>query len=106
MIKLTQHYLDKLQDLLTQAGYTVRHEKGNFKSGSCVVETGKLIVLNKFSPVETKVSYLIEALHTLPIDEASRFDNLTVLSIAPLLARAVREVFEDGSVTSLFNGAS
>ena len=70
MIKLTQHYLDKLQDLLTQAGYTVRHEKGNFKSGSCVVETGKLIVLNKFSPVETKVSYLIEALHTLPIDEA------------------------------------
>jgi hypothetical protein len=70
MIKLTQHYLDKLQDLLTQAGYTVRHEKGNFKSGSCVVEAGKLIVLNKFSPVETKVSFLIEALHTLSIDES------------------------------------
>jgi ribose-phosphate pyrophosphokinase len=29
-----------------------------------------------------------------------------VLSIAPLLARAIREVFEDGSVTSLFDGAS
>jgi len=27
-----------------------------------------------------------------------------VLSIAPLIARAIREVFEDGSVTSLFNG--
>ena len=41
---------------------------------------------------------------TLPIAEESYFDRLTVLSIAPLLARAIREVFEDGSVTSLFDG--
>jgi len=41
---------------------------------------------------------------TLPIAEDKRFDQLTVLSIAPLIARAVREVFDDGSVTSLFNG--
>jgi hypothetical protein len=70
MIKLTQHYLDKLQDLLERAGYTIRHEKGNFKSGSCVMEASKLIVLNKFSPVETKVSFLVEALRTLQIDES------------------------------------
>ncbi len=44
--------------------------------------------------------------NTLPIDDARRFDKLTVLSIAPLLARAMREVFEDGSVTSMFNGDS
>lgn len=42
--------------------------------------------------------------NTLPIADECRFDKLTELSIAPLLARAVREVFEDGSVTSLFNG--
>jgi ribose-phosphate pyrophosphokinase len=41
---------------------------------------------------------------TLPIPEERRFDKLTVLSIAPLLARAIHEVFEDGSVTSLFDG--
>ncbi|MBC7297435.1 MAG: ribose-phosphate diphosphokinase [Demequina sp.] len=41
---------------------------------------------------------------TLPIPDEKRFDTLTVLSIAPLIARAVREVFDDGSVTSLFNG--
>jgi ribose-phosphate pyrophosphokinase len=40
--------------------------------------------------------------NTLPIEEERRFDKLTVLSIAPLLARAIREVFDDGSVTSLF----
>jgi ribose-phosphate pyrophosphokinase len=42
--------------------------------------------------------------NTLPIDDAKRFPGMTVLSIAPLLARAIQEVFEDGSVTSLFNG--
>lgn len=42
--------------------------------------------------------------NTLPIPEEKRFPQLTVLSIAPLIARAIREVFDDGSVTSLFNG--
>lgn len=43
---------------------------------------------------------------TLPITEDKRFDNLTVLSIAPLLASAIKEVFEDGSVASLFDGVA
>ena len=42
--------------------------------------------------------------NTLPIPQEKRFDNLTVLSIAPILARAIKEVFVDGSVTSLFDG--
>ncbi|NYG56856.1 ribose-phosphate pyrophosphokinase [Nocardioides perillae] len=42
--------------------------------------------------------------NTLPIPEDRVFDKLTVLSIAPLVARAIREVFEDGSVTSMFDG--
>ncbi len=41
---------------------------------------------------------------TLPIGDQRRFDKLTELSIAPLISRAIREVFEDGSVTSLFDG--
>lgn len=42
--------------------------------------------------------------NTLPISPDREFDKLTVLSIAPLISRAIREVFEDGSVTSLFEG--
>ena len=42
--------------------------------------------------------------NTLPISDDRTFDKLTVLSIAPLISRAIREVFEDGSVTSLFDG--
>jgi ribose-phosphate pyrophosphokinase len=44
--------------------------------------------------------------NSLPVPDEKRFDGLTVLTIAPLLARAIREVFEDGSVTSLFDGHS
>jgi ribose-phosphate pyrophosphokinase len=44
--------------------------------------------------------------NTLPVTQEKHFDKLTVLSIAPLLARAINEVFHDGSVTSLFNGQS
>jgi ribose-phosphate pyrophosphokinase len=44
--------------------------------------------------------------NTLPIRPEQDFDKLTVLSIAPLLGQAIREVFEDGSVTSLFAGRS
>lgn len=42
--------------------------------------------------------------NTLPIDASKQFDKLTVLSIAPLIARAISSVFNDDSVTSLFDG--
>ena len=41
---------------------------------------------------------------TLPLNDDQNFDKLTCLSIAPLISRAIKEVFEDGSVTSMFDG--
>jgi hypothetical protein len=70
MIKLTQHSLDKLEELLVMAGYIVRNERGNFKSGSCLVDSSNVIVLNKFAPVEAKVTYLIEVIKKLEFDES------------------------------------
>lgn len=43
---------------------------------------------------------------TLPLPDEKRWDRLKVLPIAPMLARAIREVFDDGSVTSMFDGAA
>ena len=43
---------------------------------------------------------------TLPITENHLFDKLTILSIAPILAKAINEVFTDGSVTSMFEPAT
>jgi ribose-phosphate pyrophosphokinase len=42
--------------------------------------------------------------NTLPLAPEHEFDKLTCLSIAPLISRAIKEVFEDGSVTSMFDG--
>ena len=50
------------------------------------------------------IAWTLLACNTLPIPAEKRFENLTVLSIAPTIARAIKEVFEDGSVTSLFDG--
>ena len=44
--------------------------------------------------------------NTLPIGEDKLFPQLTVLSIAPLLASTIRAVFENGSVTGLFDGSA
>ena len=41
---------------------------------------------------------------TVPIPEEKRLPNMTVLSVAPLLAAGIRSVFESGSVSTLLNG--
>jgi len=63
-------------------------------------------VLSGAAVDELKNSRISEVIvtSTLPIPPEKRFDKLTVLSIAPLIARAIQEVFSDGSVTSLFEG--
>jgi len=53
----------------------------------------------------SKISEVVVT-NTLPIGPGKALDKLTVLSIAPLIARAIREVFDDGSVTTLFGGLS
>jgi ribose-phosphate pyrophosphokinase len=53
----------------------------------------------------SKISEVVVT-NTLPIAPKAQLDKITVLSIAPLVARAIREVFEDGSVTTLFGGLS
>ncbi len=53
----------------------------------------------------SKISEVVVT-NTLPLSAEKQLDKITVLSIAPLLARAIREVFDDGSVTTLFGGLS
>ncbi len=41
---------------------------------------------------------------TVPVPQEKRLDNMTVLSVAPLLAAGIRSVFEEGSVATLLEG--
>ena len=68
MIPLTTHTLEKIEIILKTAGYKVRYEKGNFKTGACLLQTSKMIVVNKFSNVESRVTALMELLRELELD--------------------------------------
>ncbi|MDB4924613.1 hypothetical protein [Mucilaginibacter sp.] len=68
MLTLTTHTLEKLEVLLKTAGYKVRYEKGNFKTGACLLLNSKMIVVNRFSNLESKILSLAELIRDLEID--------------------------------------
>ena len=58
MAKASRYRLQKLIDRFKEFEYTVRFEKGNFKSGYCVLETKKVVVVNKFLDLESRIDNL------------------------------------------------
>ncbi len=74
VISFTQHTLEKLEKLVEKMGYKIRYEKGNFRTGTCILERSKIIVVNKFSNLESKILALIELIPHLEIDE-TLFDS-------------------------------
>jgi ribose-phosphate pyrophosphokinase len=98
-----------VDDMIDTGGTIVKAAETLFDAGAAdVIVTATHGVLSGAAVDRLKNSRVSEVIvtNTLPIDPSRQFDKLTVLSIAPLLARAIKEVFEDGSVTSLFDGAS
>lgn len=70
-MKYTQNTLDKIGKVVEEAGYIVRYERGSFQSGFCVLEHKKVVVLNKFLPLEGRINTLIELIPQLKIDADS-----------------------------------
>jgi ribose-phosphate pyrophosphokinase len=98
-----------IDDMIDTAGTIVKAVDACLEAGASeVIVAATHAVLSGPAVERLKNSGLTEVVvtNTLPIPDDHKFDKLTVLSIAPLLARAIREVFEDGSVTSLFDGHS
>jgi ribose-phosphate pyrophosphokinase len=98
-----------VDDMIDTGGTIVKAAETLFDAGAAdVIVTATHGVLSGPAIDRLKNSRVSEVIvtNTLPIEPERQFDKLTVLSIAPLLARAIKEVFEDGSVTSLFGGAS
>ena len=65
--------LELLEEILTDSEYIVRYEKGNFKSGWCLLEERKIVILNKFLQTEDKINILLDIIPQLNI----KFDKLT-----------------------------
>ncbi|WP_026341037.1 ribose-phosphate diphosphokinase [Actinomadura atramentaria] len=98
-----------VDDMIDTGGTIVKAADALFENGAAkVVVAATHGVLSGPAVDRLKNSRISEVVltNTLPIPEEKQFDKLTVLSIAPLIARAINEVFSDGSVTSLFGGHS
>jgi ribose-phosphate pyrophosphokinase len=98
-----------VDDMIDTGATIIKAAEALFEQGAAqVIVTATHGVLSGPAVDELKNSRVGEVIvtNTLPIPAEKRFDKLTVLSIAPLLARAINEVFSDGSVTSLFDGRS
>jgi len=70
LLPITQHSVDKLEALLKDLGYKVRYEKGNFKTAACVLEHSKVVVINRFSNIESKISSLMGILRDVPMADS------------------------------------
>ena len=68
MFKYNRTTLTKLESIMKAHDYTVRYERGNFKSGYCIVENRNVAVINKFFDVEARINILIEILGTFDVD--------------------------------------
>jgi len=66
-MKYTQSTLDKLENIVDEAGYMTRYERGTFQSGYCILEQKKVVVLNKFLQTEGRINTLIDLIPQLDI---------------------------------------
>ena len=99
-----------LVDDLIDTGRTIAKAaealKGNGATGVVVAATHAVFSDPAVEVLQSDFIDQVVVTDTLPLSADKHWDRLTVLPIAPLLARAIREVFEDGSVTSMFDGAA
>jgi hypothetical protein len=70
MFKYTTTTLKKLEDLLKESGYMVRYERGNFVAGYCILESKKVIVINRYYETEARINNLIEIMGKIGVNEA------------------------------------
>jgi hypothetical protein len=74
-IKYTPHFLSKIEDVFSQSDYVLRFEKGTFKSGYCVLNDQKVVVVNKYYSLEGKINCLVDILKHVPLDTTKMEDK-------------------------------
>lgn len=67
-IKFTPSTLEKIERVISEAGYILRYERGTFQSGYCILESKKVVVLNKFLQTEGRINTLIDLMSVLMIE--------------------------------------
>jgi len=67
-IKYTKSFLNRLEDIFSESNYILRYEKGNFKSGYCILKDSQIVIVNKYYTLEGKVNCILEILNQVDIE--------------------------------------
>lgn len=81
----------ELEQLLEQAGYTLRKERGAFRGDECIIEGNKLVVVNKNKPVEAQLGTMARVLSQI---------ELSNVYIKPAVRKHLENLWDRLSVTA------
>ena len=68
LVKYKPQFLNKLEDLFAESDYVLGYEKGNFKSGYCLLKDTKVAIVNKYFPLDGKINCLLEIIKDINPD--------------------------------------
>ena len=80
-VRFSKQFLNKLEDVFSESNYVLRYEKGNFKSGYCLLKDTKIAIVNKYYTTEGKINCLLDILKTIDLDTSNMSDkNISLLA--------------------------
>jgi len=69
-LKYNKSTLKKLEAILTASHFTVRYERGQFKSGYCLLRDKKIIIINRFYDTKGRIESLLDIIQQVDIQES------------------------------------
>ena len=68
-LKYNKATLSNLEQLFKEADFTIRYEKGHFKSGYCLIHDRKVIIINKFFDDKARIENFLDILNLVKIKD-------------------------------------
>ena len=85
-----EKFLLELEQILEQAGYTLRKERGSFRGDECIIEGQKLVMVNKNKPVQSQLGTMGRVLGQI---------DLNGVYIKPAVRKKLEELWDQLAVT-------
>jgi len=67
VLKYSKTTLNKLEQIFKESDYIIRYEKGQFKSGYCLIYDKKIIIINKFFDVKGRIENMLDILQQVNV---------------------------------------
>ncbi|WP_142454107.1 hypothetical protein [Gracilimonas mengyeensis] len=85
-----EKFLLEMEQILEQAGYSLRKERGSFRGDECIMEGNKLVVVNKNKPIESQLGTMGRVLSQI---------DLAGVYIKPAVRKRLEELWDQLAVT-------